>query len=244
MTTKQARWKCPQCGAGILAPTKPRKDDVRRYCLPCSAKGGRLVERVAPALEAMREKRAAFISEKARQKRQVARRRAEPKKAQERCDAIRRRIIEKEAQRIWKLMADWHKGKPLPRIHIVRARNWGAQRGYAVSSSIQVNVDPDQSKMRSRRVWSVLAHELAHCACPPINTGGKKRDTHHRMFYYCLRHVWNKRWNLDISFAEVRTWGYSVDYIIQDQGYHAVDWELPNPVTPIQQDAINNNEGN
>ena len=247
MTTKQARWKCPQCGAGILAPTKPRTDDVRRYCLPCSAKGGRLVERVAPALEAKREKRTAFISEKARQKRQVARRREQPKKMQERCDAIRKRMIEKEAERIWKLMADWHKGKPLPRIEIVRGRNWGSQYGYAFNGwyRIQVNVDAEQSKMRSKRVWSVLAHELAHCACPPIYTGGKNRDTHHREFYRCLRHVWNKRWKLDISFHAVTHWGYSVDYIIQDQGYHAVDWQLPNPVTPIQQDAINNNdEGN
>lgn len=247
MTTKQARWKCPQCGAGILAPTKPRRDDVRRYCLPCSAKGGRLVERIAPALEAKREQRAAFVSEKARQKRQVARRRAEPKKAQERCDAIRRRIIEKEAVRIWKHMKEWHKGKPLPRIEIVRGRNWGAQRGYAFSgwSRIQVNVDADQSPMRSKRVWAVLAHELAHIACPPINTGGKKRDTHHQMFYYCLREAWMKRWNIDIHFRDVKQWGYSVDYIIQDQGYHAVQFVLPNPTTPIGQDDTNNNtEGN
>ena len=49
--TKQARWKCEKCNDGLLAPSRPRKNDVRRYCLPCSAKQGTLVERIAPALE-------------------------------------------------------------------------------------------------------------------------------------------------------------------------------------------------
>ena len=241
MATKQARWKCPQCDAGVLAPTKPRKDDVRRYCLPCSSKNGKLVQRIAPALEAKREQRAASTREKVRQKRQVARRRAEPAKLQERCDAIRERIIRKEAERIWKLMADWHKGKPLPRINIVRGRNWGSQYGHALPSMgvIQVNVDAHQNELRSKRVWQVLAHELAHIACPPINTGGKKRDTHHRVFYYCLRHAWQKRWKCEIFFTAVTQWGYSVDYIIEGQASKPTTSVLPSRVTPPSRDVSN-----
>lgn len=53
------RWVCPACGAGVLAPERPRKDDTRRYCLPCSAKTGRLVERTCPALDKARVERAA-----------------------------------------------------------------------------------------------------------------------------------------------------------------------------------------
>lgn len=34
-------------------------DDTRRYCLPCSDKTGKLVQRVCPALESVRERRAA-----------------------------------------------------------------------------------------------------------------------------------------------------------------------------------------
>jgi len=52
------RWTCPNGCAAVLAPTKPRRNDVRRYCLPCSAKSGRLVERVAPSLERDRAERA------------------------------------------------------------------------------------------------------------------------------------------------------------------------------------------
>jgi hypothetical protein len=248
MAIKQARWKCPQCDEGVLAPTRPRKDDVRRYCLPCSSAKGRLVERIAPALEAKREQRIASTREKVRQKRQVARRREQPKKLQERCDAIRERIIRKEAERIWKLMSDWHKGKPLPNITIARGQNRGRQYGHANIphnswniGHIQVNVDADQSPTRSKRVWAVLAHELAHIACPPINKGGTNYDTHNRVFYYCLRHAWQKRWKCDISFAQVRTWGYSVDYIIQGQAYPKVNFILPNPVTPPKQNQINNN---
>lgn len=58
MPTKMMRSICPNDTSheGKLAPSRPRKDDIRRYCLVCSEKTGRLVERVAPRLEAKREK--------------------------------------------------------------------------------------------------------------------------------------------------------------------------------------------
>lgn len=53
------RWVCPKCENGCLGPSRPRRDDTRRYCLACSAKTGRMVERVAPARERAREQSAA-----------------------------------------------------------------------------------------------------------------------------------------------------------------------------------------
>lgn len=50
-------WTCPKCSSTRRAPSKPRKNDVRRYCLTCSDETGKLVERVCPALEKRREKR-------------------------------------------------------------------------------------------------------------------------------------------------------------------------------------------
>ena len=48
---RRRRWDCPTGEhPGHLAPARMRKDDIRRYCLPCSTKSGRLVERVAPSL--------------------------------------------------------------------------------------------------------------------------------------------------------------------------------------------------
>jgi hypothetical protein len=53
------RWLCPLCSRACLGLERPRQDDVRRYCLPCSKRTGRLVERAAPVLQARREKAAA-----------------------------------------------------------------------------------------------------------------------------------------------------------------------------------------
>lgn len=52
---KRVRWACPTgTHPGVLASTRPRRDDLVRYCLQCSIATGRLVERVAPALERRR----------------------------------------------------------------------------------------------------------------------------------------------------------------------------------------------
>ena len=229
MATKNVRWKCEICDSGLLAPSQPRMNDVRRYCLPCSADTGKLVHRVAPSLEKKREvKKAATKVRKTSKRATVAKNKA-PQKEQQRIDAQRAKMIHKEAEKIWKLMQPYHNGKRLPSIDIVRAQNRGRQYGHASARGnyIQVNVDPDQNVNRSRRVWEVLAHELAHCAVPPKDKGTGARDVHSREFYHCLREVWQKRWKCQISFAKVSTWGYSVDYIIQGQAEQHIDWVLP-----------------
>lgn len=67
------RWVCPTCSSGVDAPERPRKDDVRRYCLTCSASTGRLVERVSPKLERQRARSAVKSAERATAKREQAR---------------------------------------------------------------------------------------------------------------------------------------------------------------------------
>ena len=226
---KQIKWVCPLCNKGVLASSKPRMNDVRRYCLPCSKKEGVLINRTAPSLERKRATRTTATKNKQARKRATISKNNAPAKEQQRIDAQRVKIIEKEAARIWKLMTPYHNGKPLPTINIVRAQNRGRQYGHAayLRNTIQVNVDKDQSAYRSKRVWEVLAHELAHCAVPPKHTGGVNRDTHSKEFYYCLRDAWQKRWKCSISFFEVSKWGYSVDYIIEKQASHLIDFTLP-----------------
>lgn len=55
------RWVCPRCRVGKLAPERPRADDARAYCLPCSTKAQdhRLVRLVCPARERARVQTAA-----------------------------------------------------------------------------------------------------------------------------------------------------------------------------------------
>ena len=65
------RWQCPSGQhPGELGPRRPRADALVRYCLPCSQQTGRLVPRVAPALERKREASAARSATKAKVKRQ------------------------------------------------------------------------------------------------------------------------------------------------------------------------------
>lgn len=57
-TYMQKRWKCSNgAHAGILAPARLRKIDVRRYCLPCSEEAGVLVERTCPSKEKERARK-------------------------------------------------------------------------------------------------------------------------------------------------------------------------------------------
>jgi hypothetical protein len=52
---RRIRWECPNgLHPGVLGSTRPPRDSVVRYCWPCSQESGRLVERIAPALETKR----------------------------------------------------------------------------------------------------------------------------------------------------------------------------------------------
>jgi len=226
---KQVRWKCANCDHGLLAPMKPRKNDVRRYCLPCSAKTGKLVERVSPTLEKQRAIKT--VQRKVQTQKKNAKVTVKKKARRQKVSSIKKRqaMIEKEGQRIWKLMEAWHKGKRMPKITIVNARNQhGAGHATYWENEIQVNIRRKQTQSGSKWAWYVLAHELAHCACPPVRTNGK-RDVHHKEFYRALKHACEKRWKVTVSFAEVRgeQYGYAVDYLIEPQVRDAIEFAVP-----------------
>lgn len=258
MTTKQARWKCPQCDDGVLAPTRPRMDDVRRYCLPCSAKHGKLVSRIAPALEAKREQAVEKRREKARHKRQVARRRANtPRKQAHRTysrEGEHGMPLKKECARLWKMLAKmpptFHgarraistvtKSNP-PQIKLME-RGWrvdqdgsllvrGGYAGLAYMGRGFITVKPCVS-------WGTLAHEIIHMAGYPY---------HDEAFYKALKWLTERRFKTRIDFSTVTRYGYAVDHLIRAQIRDLVKAEFAaeNPVTPPKQDAINNeHEGN
>lgn len=222
MTTKrQARWTCLTCGEGGLAPTKPRRDDVRRYCLSCSAKTGRLVEKVAPSLEKKREAQTARTQERSKKKRQKEAARRGRVTANERLVKKREKLVQVEAERLWKLLTPYHKGKPIPRIVITDTRqtrgasgHWQGG-GFFSSGEITLRLVPFESgRFHEARSWKVLLHELCHAACPP-----KYGDSHHREFYYAMKTTTEKRWKCSISFGSLtgNRWGYHVDDVILSQ---------------------------
>lgn len=228
---KQVRWKCERCGDGLLAPSKPRRDDVRRFCLPCSSETGRLVERIAPALEQHRARRVEMARQKKKNERIRERARIEKKMNAPREVAKRKYSIEgeygmnikKETARLWKMIAkmpqevEWGRRgsrivstrKP-PIVHLMK-RGWSVDRDGRVWSRLggaagiaygnHISIKPGVS-------WETLAHEIIHCAGFP---------GHDETFYSALKWLTETRWKMRIDFSTVTRYGYDVDWLICEQ---------------------------
>jgi len=219
------RWKCPNCNSGLLAPTKPRMNDVRRYCLPCSAKTGKLVQRISPALEKKKAEKKVAATKRTSSKRETVSKKKEVQK--NRTKQIKRVQtfgregfhIEREAKKIWKLLEPYHNGKSFPKIQMQERgltvegetvwRSTGGVAGlaYIGENKIWLKVFPD---------WETLAHELCHLAVG-VRKGLQNRRAHDKVFYDCLRDVAQRRFKVTISFYEVTKYGYAVDRIIERQ---------------------------
>lgn len=209
------RWTCPTCDGGVLAPDRPRRDDVRRYCLACSAKSGRLIERTCPALERERaardeRNRAKASAQRAREsaarraeRERAARQRANAAARAERAERDRRSYrgydIIAEAQRIWPLMADYHRGRPMPMITLRRR-----SRGYTTGRANDLHLALTMGGSLDHVLW-VLLHELAHAAAPA------PRDWHNERWASCYVEAARARWGAE-HFQGVRAAkGYAVD---------------------------------
>ena len=138
--------------------------------------------------------------------------------------------LDREADKLWKIFIK-NGGKPrssyrLPEIGIGRT-----SRGYATYNRHQVYLGCGTNSQSEQRVWYTLLHELAHIAYPPHGrTGGpSRRYPHSREFYYAMRAVIEKRCGILISFASVKTWGYSVDAIIERQLFGVHEWKPTKP---------------
>ena len=183
---KQRRWTCPHCGQGKLAPGRPRKDDVRRYCLPCSEKTGRLVERTCAANEKARKVSKAKSQTKASRKK-----RAETAKLKRNAAAREARFfigdldLRKEWERLCNLACvKTALAREYPRMtgpptmelkRTTRRSSWG----YAHSSWAQVNIYVYRGATDATRPRIVLVHELAHLMTPDGADQGKGRARPH-----------------------------------------------------------------
>lgn len=155
---KRVRWACPNGCPGVLGPSRPRRDDARRYCLTCTAKTGRLVERVSPALERQRQTAADRSKAKAQRKRE-----------RERAAAVKRWTVgEVDLVEAYAKALRLPSLKPaarvtsLERLTLYRRENpeWmsGRTDGTNVHLSVGIGGDPGTAV-------AVLIHELAHVAC-------------------------------------------------------------------------------
>lgn len=212
------RWVCPDCGKGVNAPDRPRTDDIRRFCLPCSEKTGRLVKRTCPTLDRERSAKSekAAAKRSAAAKRERAKARAEREKAaakrareQERAEAAARASreyrgvnLDVEAERIWNTpsLVEYHRGSRLPTLDF-RRRRQGYTSGRAWPWRIVMTLGGPVDEV----LW-VLAHELAHSA---VDRRG--RHGHDEVWAAAYAGAARDRWGAE-HFTGIRPHrGYAVD---------------------------------
>lgn len=161
------RWVCPTCGTGRLAPSRPRKNDVRRYCLPCSEKTGRLVERVAPSLERRREESRERQAAKTKAERARARARQQKAAAERLAREREKRTIlglniDEEARRLWNLPVLRARPRWTPDVPPIKVRRSATKihtSGFSSynGSRIVLTIGSDEYE-----ALGVLLHELLH----------------------------------------------------------------------------------
>lgn len=162
---KRKRWDCPNGEhAGVLAPGRLRKVDVRRYCLDCSVEKGVLVERVCKANEKKAERSKAKSQRKAKSKRNAkARVREQAKQRQREREVIDGIDIAREVDRVWahalRLHGDRMRRRRVPALTVSR-RDDGRTSGRAWSSG-RIHLSIGEGANRARIV-GVIAHEVAH----------------------------------------------------------------------------------
>lgn len=151
------RWSCPRCESGVLAPGKMRKNDARRYCLDCTSKTGKLVERVCAALEKRRSESRARASEEAKSAR-AAKRDADLKRWSVGTMDLRTELD-------W--MVEHFELSRRPTVSIVRSRSGSKGRAYYGNrrnpGSITLTIG-QRSDFTSQcaQLWEYLLHEVIH----------------------------------------------------------------------------------
>lgn len=216
------RWTCPLCGVSAMAPGRPRVDDVRRYCLTCSADTGRLVKRECPSLE--RERAAAAERVKAKAKAKRARATAKRKAAAARAKA--RRIhggvdVFRCADRCWAVLqkcgaVSKHKDRPSMRVTLSTTGSGGRAYGR---DKISIKFDPNEDWAG---VESLILHELCHCtewgyldASLPSKPGGRCTPHGDRFNKALAAAAW-ALWRIEVPIR-ARGGGYGPSRYLEDE---------------------------
>lgn len=232
--TKNRRWLCPERKhPGVLAPGRLRKDDIRRFCLPCSQKTGRLVERLCPALDKTRKEREAKKRQKAQRKRASV---AKAKKTRERNAKAKQRVtiagveidLLEQAERFWKLPAMKEAreryaaeeaspiGKPyvpFPEISLrssTRLTKADAARGRAWScvgyrGRVSLTLGPDRNGLAA---LETLLHELVHCSVG-------NHHNHDKVFRRCLVQAAEQAFGVTCSADLDSRKSYTTDWMLE-----------------------------
>lgn len=174
--TKRVRWECPNGCPGVLGPSRPRKDNIVRYCLDCSKREGKLVERIAPTLEKQRARAKEKSQLKASTKAARARAREREKKYIQLSDA-RDRVVEIDPIAATQEIARRAGYKRAPYVPVTwRRGNHSYVTGRANEYGITMTIGKDASL---ERFVNIALHEAAHAeAGGAAGHGQKWRETY------------------------------------------------------------------
>lgn len=219
----QRLWSCPNpdCDEpAVRAPSKPRRDDIRRYCLKCSVKTGRLVPRVCLALEKEREEKAAKAKEKA-------------------SEATERRRIQREKDKAAKLANETVSGVDLrglmpkfwdalqkaakqlnistystmPVLRIVSARRPGSSGKGSPWKGVKLSVDRNEDPVK---LEELLLHEMCHALLGP-----KNGEWHQPEFCKVLMGAAKILWNVEVAYIIGAGRVYILDDLIMKEMWKA-----------------------
>jgi hypothetical protein len=181
---KRVRWECPSgLHAGVLGPSRPRKNATARFCLPCSEAAGVLVERVAPAVERKRAAKSAT----AERRREAAREREREAKARA-CVVVTSDGAELDLRaeldammRGSETLRDWARDSWLagarfrPELKVRRGAKRHVSGCCDDSADIVLTVGAGADR---HEVREVLLHELAHAvSIPSLSRRSRSRKT-------------------------------------------------------------------
>lgn len=196
------RWTCPQCGSTKHAPARPRRDDVRRYCLKCSDSTGRLVERVCGAADRARTERGAARQMRARVRRERER---DWERAYWTVGRVDLRVILRAACRVY-VRLGYSRLEIEPRVRIVRRTNDPAcyrspgryGTAWYARHEIALNVYA-HGRSDEAGVVETLLHELAHLAVGRVGRDGRRLRPHGHEFNVALTRAAGELWGLRIA---------------------------------------------
>lgn len=146
-----------------MGPQRPRKDNVVRYCLNCSEKNGRLVERQALALEKRRQKSTERAQEKSKAKAR-RKRQAEKRMTHLTLTDAAGRVVELDVEKtvfkfanrtgvdLWSLSWNRRRGRPV-----------NSGRAWPTRNHVHLTIGSPSLEWFCK----VAAHELAHLAAGP-----------------------------------------------------------------------------
>lgn len=179
------RWTCPTCNTTVHAPERPRRDDVRRYCLPCSQRSGRLVERRALAAERERAAKAERADARRLASGQAAKAAEQDRLTMTGVYLAEPVHLPTEAKRLWNLstlrgLPRWR--RDLPHIDWRRSAHKVGSSGVSYGHRIVVTRGSDPAA-----ALATLLHELVHAALP-------SGEHHSARYWSMLRSAAKEAW--------------------------------------------------